>query len=371
MLYLIANDCMMKHHQILILFCLVSFFTNAQEKYSPLRITKDIIFDGQLKEPVWLQTPVVSDFIQADPVAGNAPSERTECRFVYNDEYLYMGVKVFDSEPSKIVAKSMERDFVPGYDDGVALILDTYHDKSNGLVFAGNPAAARNDEEISEDGNFEKLSFNTFWDLETHRDSTGYEMEFLIPFSSLRFQSGDTVSMGFRLVRSVIRRNEWNIYPATNPTAFNIWNKVSLADEIVFTNLKSKKPFYLAPYMIANYSAWNTLNETGTAYEKHTEWMTWKNYSKNKTLDKIISNIGADMKYGITKNFTLDLTLNTDFAQVEADDYIVNLTRYDINLPEKRIFFLESQHFLESPINDYASIFNSRSIGIQDEQLVT
>jgi hypothetical protein len=163
----------------------------------------------------------------------------------------------------------MERDFVPGYDDGFALILDTYHDKSNGLVFAGNPAAARGDEEISEDGNFENTSFNTFWDLETHVDSTGYEMEFRIPFSSLRFQSGDTVIMGFRLVRSVIRRNEWNIYPATNPTAYNIWCKVSLADEIVFTNLKSKKPFYLAPYMIANYSAWNTLNETGTAYEKH------------------------------------------------------------------------------------------------------
>lgn len=360
----------MKHLLSLIFSFPICTILCAQVKYYPLRITKDITFDGLLKEQLWQQTPVVTGFIQADPVAGNAPSEKTECRFVYNDEYLYMGVKVFDSEPSKIVSNSMERDFVPGYDDGFALILDTYHDKSNGLVFAGNPVAARGDEEISEDGNFENTSFNTFWDLKTHRDSTGYEMEFRIPFSSLRFQTGDTVIMGFRLVRNVVRRNEWDIYPPTNPTTFNIWSKLSLADEIVFTQLKSKKPFYIAPYLTTSYFTRNTLNQAQTNYEKYNQWMTQKNYSSNKTLDKILSNIGVDMKYGITKNFTLDLTLNTDFAQVEADNYIVNLSRFDINLPEKRTFFLESQHFLESPVNDYASIFNSRSIGIQDEQLV-
>lgn len=360
----------MRRHLLLILFCVISFFTNAQGKYFPLRITKDITFDGQLKEPVWLQSQVVSGFVQADPVAGNAPSERTECHFVYSDEYLFMGVKVFDSEPSNIISNSLERDFEIGYDDGVALILDTRHDKSNGLVFVGTATGARWDEEIGEDGNIENSSFNTFWDLETHFDSTGYEMEFRIPFSSLRFTTADTVVMGFRLVRAVIRRNEWNIYPATNPSAVNIWSKVSLADEIVFTNLKSKKPFYLAPHMIANYSAWNALNETGTTYKKRSEWMTGKNYFKNKTLDKIFSNIGADMKYGISKNFTLDITLNTDFAQVEADDYIVNLTRFDINFREKRTFFFESQHFLEFPINDNTSIFNSRTIGIEKGELV-
>ncbi len=357
-------------HLLVILFCFVNFFTQAQEKYIPLRITKDITLDGQLKEGAWQQTPVVSAFMQDDPVPGNAPSELTECRFLYNDMYLYLGVKVFDSEPSKIIANSMERDFEIGRDDGVALILDTYHDKRTGLLFVGTPLGARYDEEINEDGNYENPAFNTFWDLGAHFDSTGYEMEFRIPFSSLRFKQSDTVIMGFKFVRNVMRRNEYDLYPKNDPAINNAWNKVSLGEEIVFTNLKSKKPFYFAPYVIGNYSEKNELNKAGTTYENSTEWLTRKHYSSNKTVDKIISNIGADAKYGISKNFTLDLTLNTDFAQVEADDYIVNLTRFDVNLPEKRNFFLESQNYLEFPINNFYSIFNSRDIGIEGDQMV-
>ncbi|HEX5653466.1 MAG TPA: DUF5916 domain-containing protein, partial [Chitinophagaceae bacterium] len=359
----------MKCCRLLVLFCLLASFTRAQSKYFPAKIGREIMFDGQLKEDVWMRTPAITNFIQADPVAGNPPTEKTACRFVYNDEYLYMGVKVFDSEPSKIIANAMERDAL-GIDDVVALILDTRRDKSNGLVFVGSSSGARMDVEISEDGNIENALFNTFWDLETHFDSTGYEMEFRVPFSSLRFVSADTVIMGFRLVRAVIRKNEWDIYPPENPSAINIWNKVSLAEEIVFTHLKSRKPFYFAPYSTANYSEWNSLNGSNTAYERHNEWMTGKNYSSSNTLDRILSNIGADMKYGISRNFTLDLTLNTDFSQVEADNYIINLTRFDINLPEKRTFFLESHYFLDYPINDFASVFNSRTVGIEDGQLI-
>jgi hypothetical protein len=351
-------------------FSFFNFLSEAQQQYLPLRITKVITLDGQLKEAAWSQATVVSGFMQDEPNAGKEPSERTECRFLYDNDYLYLGVKVYDSEPEKVVANSMERDFEPGYDDGITLVLDTYHDKRTGLVFVATPLGARYDEEINEDGNYENPSFNTFWDAAAHRDSTGYEMEFRIPFFSLRFKQADTVIMGYKLVRAIQRKSEYDVYPKSDPSIVNVWDKVSLAEEIIFTNLKSKKPFYVAPYLIANYSEKNELNGLGTKYNKSINWLNAKNFASNRSIDKILSNLGADLKYGVTKNFTLDLSLNTDFAQVEADNYIVNLTKFDINLPEKRKFFLESQSYLEFPINSSFSIFNTRSIGIEEGSLV-
>ncbi|HYK44292.1 MAG TPA: DUF5916 domain-containing protein [Parafilimonas sp.] len=341
-----------------------------QQPYKPLRITEKIILDGQLDEPAWREAPLEDDFMQYDPSAGAAPSEKTEVRIIYDDDYLFVGLRAYDREPSKLIANALERDFELGNDDGFALVIDSYNDKSTGLVLASNLLNARWDEEISGDGASENVNYNTFWDVASHIDSLGYTIEFRIPFSSLRFQTKDTVTMGFKIVRLIKRKAELDLFPKCPPDVQDALFKVSLAREMQLVNLKSKRPFYIIPYAIANFAQENVLNADESGYEKNSTFLTRKNYVKNEALDKLLSNIGADAKYGLSKNFTLDLTLNTDFAQAEVDNLIVNLSKYDVNLPEKRSFFLESQNYLSFTTSLEDELFISRTIGNENNQVV-
>jgi hypothetical protein len=341
-----------------------------QTPYRPLRIHNNITLDGKLTEPEWQQAEVESDFMQYDPTAGAAPSERTELRMMYNDQYLFVGLRAFDHHPDQIVKYALQRDFETGNDDGFAIAIDMYNDKNTGLAFITNTLDARWDTELFSDGAAENDAYNTFWDVASHIDSLGYTTEFRFPFSSLRFEAKDTVRMGFRVVRLIKRINEFNIYPRCDPKVENAYFKVSLGREMEFYHLKARKPFYLIPYAIINYGEEKVLNTNATAYQKNSEFMVRKHFVKDETLDRILSNIGLDVKYGITKNFTLDATLNTDFAQAEADNVIVNLTKYDVNLPEKRNFFLESHNYLSYTTTTGNELFISRSIGIENDVIV-
>ncbi len=341
-----------------------------QQAYKPLRINEKMILDGKLNEPAWKEAAVEDDFMQYDPAAGAAPSEKTEVRIIYNDEYLFVGLRAYDREPSKLIANALERDFQIGNDDGFAFVIDTYNDKSTGLIFINNILNARWDAELSGDGSNTNESYNTFWDVASNVDSLGYTTEYRIPFSSLRFETKDRIIMGFKIVRLIKRIPELDIFPKCAPDVKDALFKVSLAREMELVNLKSKKPFYIIPYAIANYSQENVLNADNTAYIKNSAFLTRKNYVKNEALDKLLSNIGVDAKYGISKNFTLDLTLNTDFAQAEVDNLIVNLTKYDVNLPEKRSFFLESQNYVNYTTSLEDELFISRSIGKENGIIV-
>ena len=343
---------------------------NAQKYYQPVRISGEIKLDGRLNESDWQLALPLSDFMQTDPVAGAMPTEKTEVRMLYNDAYLYVGFHCFDNDPQKIVRFFMDRDFELGKDDGIAVQLDTYNDKSTAVVFVTNTLSARFDSEISRNGDNMNDDYNNFWDVVSVVDSTGYTSEFRIPFSSLRFQQKEKTTMGFRFARLIKRKNELITYPRCDSTLQNQWNNVSQEAELEFLNLKTKKPIYLAPYVIGNFEQQNNLNSSGNAYERSNTFFTRKHYSSNETIDKIISNIGADLKYGITKNFTLNVTLNTDFAQAEVDNRIINLSKYAINLPEKRNFFLESQHYLSYSLGQNTQLFNSRSIGIGNDAVV-
>jgi len=362
------------HRKIFLLFCLVILLMPlhlfAQQPYKPLRTNEKIMLDGKLNEPAWKEAGVEDNFIQYDPSAGAAPSEKTEVRIIYNDEYLFVGLRAYDHEPSKLIANAMERDFELGNNDEVAFVIDSYNDKSTGLFFITNLLNAKFDSEFSQNGINTNDAYNTFWDAASNIDSMGYTTEFRIPFSSLRFQTKDTVTMGFKIVRLIKRKAEFDLFPKCPPDVQDALLKVSLAREMEFTNLKSKKPFYIIPYAIANYSQESVLNDDHTGYIKNSTFMTRKNYVENETLDKILSNIGVDAKYGLSKNFTLDLTLNTDFAQAEVDNLIVNLTKYEVNLPEKRTFFLESQNYLSYTTTLGDQLFISRSIGIENGVIV-
>ncbi|MCX6274468.1 MAG: DUF5916 domain-containing protein [Bacteroidetes bacterium] len=340
------------------------------QAYQPLRITETIKLDGKLDEQSWQQAQVENDFMQEDPAAGAAPSEKTEVKIIYDDEFLFLGLRAFDSEPQKLVRSALERDFKIDQDDGVAFVIDIYNDKGTGLVFITNTLGARWDTEISADGGNDNASFNTFWDVASHVDSLGYSVEYRIPFSSLRFESKEKVVMGFRIVRLIKRKNEFVIFPKVDPSINDPYFKVSLAREMEFHNLKSKKPFYITPYATANYVESSVLNGDGSAYVTNSQYISRKNFVKNESLDKVISNIGIDAKYGLSKNFTLDFTLNTDFAQAEVDNRIINLSKYEVNLPEKRNFFLESKNYLGYSTSSGNEFFISRKIGKEDGEIV-
>lgn len=348
----------------------VNFVQAQLPQYFPVFIEQPFVLDGLLDESAWMQTEVITDFMQYDPIPGLPPTERTECRIIYNDDYLFLGFKCYDNEVSKLVATSLDRDYDNVNDDGIGFAIDSYRDKSTAISFFTNLNGARRDRAISMDGEAANTNYNTYWDTKATLQDDGYTVEFRIPFSSLRFNATEKVVMGFKLTRFIKRKSEFDIYPPCDPMILSAYSKVSLGREMVFENLKSRTPVYISPYLIGNYAEEQFLNADTTSYDKENTFLQRKNYFKNATLDKIFSNIGLDIKYGITKNSTLDLTLNTDFAQAEVDNRIINLTKYDVNLPERRTFFLESDDYFRFTMANSNELFISRSIGIENGQIV-
>lgn len=341
------------------------------ERISATRITEKIILDGKLNESCWFSANKYSSFMQAYPHPGGKPSESTSFSVVYDDDNIYIGITAHDKEPDKIIASGYSRDNYSDFEDGVHILLDTYNDKSHGVSFWTNVLNARQDGEKTGNEYDFNISFNTFWDVMTFKNTDGYTTEFRIPFSSLRFKADEKIIMGFKVLRQIGRKNERIVYPVSDSAISNISWRVSNEAEIEFIGLKSKKPVYLTLFMKAGYLEQNILNTATNRYEKTTSVIQQNGFVKNKWVDKILSNIGMDAKFGLSKNFTLDATLNTDFAQAEADNRIVNLTRFGVNLPEKRLFFLEANDFLKlSIIPDEVLLFNSRNIGIEQGKIV-
>jgi hypothetical protein len=240
------------------------------------------------------------------------------------------------------------------------IVIDTFNDKENALVFATTPTGLRTDVQVLNDAEGDSpfnTSWNTFWDVETTRNNTGWFAEIRIPFSSLRFQETDgQVVMGLIAYRWIAHKNELSIFPAIPFDWGEVSNlKVSRAQEVVFSGIRGRKPLYVAPYLLGGHSRSYELNAEETAYSG---------------LNDPAYEAGLDIKYGLTRNMTMDITVNTDFAQVEADDMQVNLTRFSLFFPEKRLFFQERSSTFEFSFGDSNRLFYSRRIGIHNEQPV-
>ncbi|MBP1675336.1 MAG: putative rane associated hydrolase, partial [Bacteroidetes bacterium] len=232
------------------------------------------------------------------------------------------------------------------------------------LVFSTTPSGLRNDLTVLNDAIASNPrnppfnnSWNTFWDVKTTQNENGWFLEMRIPFSSMRFKEDNgKVIMGLICFRRIAHKNEVDIFPAIPPDwgTFSTY-RASKANEVAFDGIHSKKPFYIAPYVLAGYQQDNVLNESGTAYE----------LSGNSKLSA-----GLDAKYGLTNNLTLDVTVNTDFAQVEADDQQINLTRFSLFFPEKRTFFQERSSIFNFGFEGKSNIFYSRQIGLNKGEQV-
>ena len=324
------------------------------------RLLQPVNFDGIPDEEPWNHVSMLA-MTMYQPVFGKDPTEKTDIRIGYDDEYLYIGARMFYEDASMIQSSSFKRDYLGMGSDWLGIILDTYNDKENALAFFTTPDALRWDAAILKDavvGMADQipfnLSWNTFWDVKTNRNEEGWSAEIRIPLSSLRFQEKDgEVKMGVISWRWIPAKNEINVFPAIPPNWGQFsYLKPSQAKETVFKGLKPDKPLYIAPYVLAGYKSTHELNNSGTGYSRAND---------------PLFEIGGDVKYGLSANMVLDLTVNTDFAQVEADDEQINLTRFSLYYPEKRPFFLERSSIFDFNLGANNTLFYSRRIGLSDD----
>jgi hypothetical protein len=305
--------------------------------------TDPIRIDGVLDEPAWSRAVPIGPLLQRDPKEGAAASEETEVRTMFDTENLYLGIKCRDRTPSGIVSTQLARDADLDVDDRVLIVLDPFLDHRNGFFFMVNPAGARADGQIS--NNSEELSFewDGIWDARARITDEGWEAEIAIPFRTLRFKTGQTV-WGLNIERQIKRLQEHDRWASPKR---DIWiGNLSAAGELTgLTGLQQGKGLDIRPFV-----SLGEKNSGGTFKP------------------------GLDVFNSITPSLTALLTVNTDFAETEVDSRQINLTRFELLLPEKRTFFLEG-----AGVYDVAGLgsqdldlipFFSRSIGLRNGQEV-
>jgi hypothetical protein len=319
------------------------------------QVSEPIRIDGQLDEPLYRDVPPVTGFLQVEPRAGQPATEKTELWIAYDKDNVYVTFRNWESEPSRIVAKEMRRDTASmwGGDDIVSFIIDTFHDGRNGYQFALNSIGGHDDGQVSNERQYNG-DWNTVWDYKAARFDGGWVVEVALPFKSLRYGSGVDQTWGFNALRTNRWKNELS-FLSPPPTARGQGGIQQTSLAAVVTGIKApggSKNLELKPYVISNTTtARNTARRLGT---------------------DVTGDVGGDLKYGLSQNMTLDVTWNTDFAQVEADTQQVNLTRFSLFFPEKREFFLENQGTFNfgSASGDVPLLFYSRRIGLDGGQSV-
>ena len=325
-------------------------------------VTPDI--DGLLDEAAWQEAPVLSDFVQNEPFDGEASTERTEIRFLFDDEALYIGAWLFDRDPSSLVFGETRRDAELAETDALLLVLDTYLDRQNGFVFGTTPAGIEYDGQVTREGQGGfggqqrqqrgsgggfNLNWDGSWDVATFRDDRGWYAEFRIPFSTLRYGRGGVQTWGLNISRNIRRRNEQAFW-APIPRQFDIY-RVSQAGTLNGVEAPARRIVDVTPYVLGS-SQWD--------YE----------VLANAPAVNREGDVGFDAKIGLTPSLTLDATYNTDFAQVEVDDEQINLDRFRLFFPEKRPFFLENAGTFSVGTPQSVEMFFSRRIGIADGSAV-
>ena len=293
-----------------------------------IKLREGIRLDGQLDESVYQTVRAITGFIQQAPDEGAPATEKTEAWIMFDERYLYVAGRVWDSAPpSEWVANEMRRDTAQlRQNDTFAVILDTFYDRRNGVAFYTNPLGALADFALTNEGN-PNSDWNPVWDVRTGRFDGGWTVEMEIPFQSLRFRPGPVQVWGVQLRRNVRRKNEWAyITPLPISAGSGPGGIFRVSDAATLVGLEvpgGSRNLEIKPYGIGGLT-------------------TDVNASPPQS-NAGDGDFGVDVKYGITQNLTADFTYNTDFAQVEVDEQQVNLTRFSLFFPEKREFFLEGR----------------------------
>lgn len=304
--------------------------------------------DGLADEEAWSGASVATDFGQFEPDEGSPSTERTEARVLYGEDALYVFMRAWDSEPDQIVGQLTRRD-QSSYSDQLGVVVDSYFDRRTAFHFAVNPVGVKHDIYRYDDTG-EDQGWDAVWDVETRRHADGWSAEFRIPFSQLRFREAADQTWGINFTREIARRQETAVWaPMTRSDAAIVSRFGELRG---LRDLAAPNRIEIVPYSLA--SLQRAPGDEANPY-----------YSANSGF----GTAGLDLKYGVTSNLTLDVTVNPDFGQVEADPAQVNLGAFETFLPERRPFFVEGSSIFNFPIalgdGDGAgeSLFYSRRIG--------
>src|SRR6266540_4057028 len=273
------------------------------------------VIDGKDNDEVWRLAPVIKDFRQFAPTEDANPSFPSEARVAYDDHNFYVFVRAFDSHPDSIKRLLARRD-VRICCDQIKIMIDSYHDRRTGFEFAVNPAGVKRDYAMYGDDQQEDDAWDGVWEVATQVDSLGWTAEFRIPLSQLRYAHAPTNTFGFAIWRDIDRHNlervGWPLYRVSRRGVVS-----QLGDVVGLDGLAAPRRLELAPYAVIK-------NVPRPAFERDQQYT-----------------VGADVKYGITSNITVDATVNPDFGQVEADPAVVNLTAFETFFQERRPFFIE------------------------------
>ncbi|MDH4063290.1 MAG: carbohydrate binding family 9 domain-containing protein, partial [Acidobacteriota bacterium] len=318
------------------------------------------VIDGRVDDEVWgTVTPHVT-FTQQDPRLGEPATERTEVRLLFGPGTVYVSFICFDQDPSKIIVSQARRDASLAETESVIMVLDTFNDNQNAFVFGTNPLGIEYDGQVAREGQTSGLTFgggaastqrggisafNPNWDgdwtVRAQVTERGWEAEMAIPLKTLRYATGENQTWGFNVMRNIRHKNE-QVYLSFIPRGFDIY-RVSLAAKVPGLNLPPRRDIKVIPYILGSAN---------------------KDFSRAEDQLDRTATVGIDLKWGVRPDLTLDATVNTDFAQVEADEEQVNLTRFDLFFPEKRPFFLENASTFQFGQPQAVDLFFSRRIGL-------
>ena len=308
-------------------------------------IDEPIQIDGILNDPAWFSVPPSADFWQYFPTDSLPSTFQTEIRMLYDEKYLYVSAIMYAPD-EKYIVPSLRRDFRAGGNDNISFMFDTFNDGNNAFLFGSNPEGVQREALIS-GGGIDNSGFRTTWDVKWENASKVEEeywvLEFRIPFASLKFKEGSE-KWRFNAYRFDTQSNERSIWNRI-PQQFNMTNLAFMGDMVFERPLgKSRTPFAVIPYIAGNVT---------------------QDYDENETSTDV--SVGGDAKIPIGSSLNLDLTFNPDFSQVEADELVVNLTRFEAFLPEKRQFFIDNADLFSDFGTRSANPFFSRRIGIAED----
>ena len=331
-------------------------------RVAPVRVENGPQIDGLLDEEVWLRAAVIDEFVQQEPAEGEPATEQTVVRLLYDAQALYIGVEAYDTEPAGVIATEMRRDSLRLLDeDNFQVILDTFHDRRSGYMFVTSPLGAKLEQQIAEEGeggwrgrnsNNININWDGVWDVVSHRTSDGWVAEIAIPMVTLRFPKTEEQVWGVNFMRNIRRKNE-QVFWAPISKEYTL-TRVSLAGTMTGIGAVNRGlDLRMTPYVLA-----------GGRQDRATAVVAGGGLDGSGFND-----YGLDVKYGIASGLNLDLTLNTDFAQVEVDEQQVNLTRFPLFFPEKRDFFLENAGMFNvgapgSGFGRVADLFFTRRVGL-------
>ena len=340
--------------RLIAFFILISNFIYSQTPQKKNYNTKNvdnllINIDGNFNDLAWQTVTWENNFIQHEPVEGAAPYQQTEFAVLYDENNVYVAIKCHDSNPDSISMRVSKRDATDG--DLAGILFDTYYDKRTAFAFAVSASGVKLDFVNINDGENEDNNWDPIWWVKTMKTSEGWNAEMRIPLSQLRFDDTNEHIWGLQVLRYIFRKDELSSWQPMKREKNGFASQFGTISGI--KNIKPKRTFDVMPYVVARTER----------FEKEEE-NPFRNTGKRNGLD-----VGLDSKIGLTNYLTLDLTVNPDFGQVEADPSEVNLSTYETFFEEKRPFFIEGKNILTYKLNfgdgdlAYDGLFYSRRIG--------